>query len=131
MKTLRWKIWLARALIGFVFFFNVECAIAFLAAPQLYVPAFELSGAAGEGMLRGMGILFLMWNIPYAVALWNPVAQRRSLIEAAVMQAIGVVGETLLLLTFPAGHAVIHDSVTRFILFDGSGLVLLLIALRL
>lgn len=120
-----WKTWLARGLIGIVFFFNVECALAFLIAPQSYAPAFELGGAAGEGMVRGMGILFLMWNVPYAVALWNPVSHRRSLLEAVAMQAIGVVGETILLLTFPEGHAAVRDSVMRFILFDGVGLILL------
>jgi hypothetical protein len=133
MKIHRWtteqsRNWLARVLIGLVFFFNVQCALAFLAAPADFAPAFELSGAAGEGMVRGMGVLFLMWNVPYAVALWNPGQNRRSLIEAVVMQAIGVVGESLLLLTFPAGHPQVSASVGRFIVFDGGGLVLLLLA---
>ena len=128
MLSLNQKTWLARLLIGLVFFFNVQCAIAFLIAPQLYAASFELYGPPGEGMLRGLGLLFLMWNVPYAVALWNPVRQRTSLNEALVMQAIGVVGETLLLLTFPAGHAAIRASIERFILFDGSGLALLVLA---
>jgi hypothetical protein len=128
MLSFAQKTWLARLLIGLVFFFNVQCAILFLVAPQLYAASFELSGPPGEGMLRGLGLLFLMWNVPYAVALWNPVRQRASLYEAVAMQAIGVLGETLLLLTFPTGHAAIHASVGRFILFDGSGLALLLAA---
>jgi hypothetical protein len=119
------KNWLARLLIAPVFFFNVQCAIVFMIAPQLYAYRFELSGPPGEGMLRGLGLLFLMWNVPYAVALWNPARQRTSLIEALVMQALGVVGETLLLLTFPQGHAAIRASLGRFIIFDGSGLGLL------
>jgi hypothetical protein len=122
------KTWLARLLIALVFFFNVQCAIAFLVAPQLYAASFELSGPPGEGMLRGLGLLFLMWNVPYAVALWNPARQRTSLYEAVAMQAIGVLGETLLLLTFPAGHATIRTAIGRFIVFDGSGLGLLVIA---
>ena len=122
------KNWLARLLIGLVFFFNVQCAIAFLIAPQLYATSFELSGPPGEGMLRGLGLLFLMWNVPYAVALWNPARQRTSMFEAVAMQAIGVLGETLLLLTFPVGHAAIRATIGRFILFDGSGLALLLLA---
>ncbi|HVP21341.1 MAG TPA: hypothetical protein VMS73_05715 [Anaerolineaceae bacterium] len=125
------KNWAARGLIGLVFVFNVQCALLFLAVPQAYTPAFELSGPVGEGMLRGMGILFLMWNVPYAVALYNPHAHRTSLYEAIAMQAIGVLGETVLLLTFPAGHLTLQDSITRFIVFDGSGLVLLLLASRL
>lgn len=120
-----------RLLIGLVFFFNVQCALAFLLAPQRYAPGFELSGPVGEGMVRGMGILFLMWNVPYAAALTNPRKRRVSLIEAIVMQAIGFVGESLLLLTFPAGHAVLRASVGRFIVFDGVGLVALLAALWL
>jgi hypothetical protein len=128
MSTASQKTWLARLLIGLVFFFNVQCAVVFLAVPQLYAPSFELSGPPGEGMVRALGLLFLMWNVPYAVALWNPVRRRTALYEALVMQAIGVAGETLLLLTFPAGHAAIQGSVQRFILFDGSGLVLLILA---
>jgi len=128
MLSVTKKTWLARLLIGLVFFFNVQCAIVFLAAPQLYAASFELSGPPGEGMLRGLGLLFLMWNVPYAVALWNPTRQRISLYEAVAMQAIGVVGESLLLATFPVGHAVIRESIWRFIIFDGSGLVLLILA---
>ena len=128
MVTSSQKIWLARLLIGLVFFFNVQCAIAFLAVPQLYATSFELSGAPGEGMVRTLGLLFLMWNVPYAVALWHPARQRTALYEAVVMQASGVLGETLLLVTFPAGHVAIQASVGRFILFDGSGLVALLLA---
>ena len=128
MRTANRKTWLARLLIGWVFFFNVQCAVAFLVAPQLYTASFELNGPPGEGMLRGLGLLFLMWNVPYAVALWNPARQRTSLYEALAMQAIGVVGESLLLAAFPAGHPTIQASVGRFIIFDGSGLILLLIA---
>ena len=120
------RIWLARLLIGLVFFFNLQCAVVFLWSPQVYVSSFELSGAAGEAMLRGLGLLFLMWNVPYAVALWNPVRYKVSLFEAVAMQALGVLGETAILLSFPGGHASIHDSVSRFILFDGFGLAALL-----
>jgi hypothetical protein len=44
------------------------------------------------------------------------------------MQAIGVMSESLLLATFPAGHAAIREPVGRFILFDGNGRVLLALA---
>ena len=119
-----------RLLIGLVFLFNVQCALAFLISPQQYAPGFELSGPVGDGMVRGMGILFLMWNVPYAVALLHPL-RRVSLFEATVMQAIGFTGETMLLLTFPPGHEVLRASMGRFILFDGVGLVALLAALLL
>lgn len=125
------RLWLARALIFVVFFFNVDCAVEFLVSPGLYAPGFELTGAPGEGMIRGMGVLFLMWNVPYAVALWHPVRQRVSLWQAVMMQFIGLVGETLLLLTLEPGHAVLRGSVERFIRFDGFGLVCLLLAVFL
>jgi hypothetical protein len=124
-QTLGFKVWLARFCIGLVFFFNVQCAILFLWSPQLYAPSFELAGAAGEGMLRGIGILFLMWNVPYAAALWNPIRFKVSLIEALVMQAIGAAGETILLVSLPGFHPVLRASVTRFIVFDAVGVLLL------
>lgn len=127
-KSNQWKLWLARLLIGVVFFFNVECALSFIIAPEVYAPAFELAGYAGVGMIRGMGILFLMWNVPYAFALWNPMKFGISLIQAIIMQAIGALGETLLLVTFPAGYALLRSSVLRFIVFDASGLVFLIVA---
>ena len=80
-------------------------------------------------MLQGMGILFVMWNVPYAVALSHPVRRRVSLVEAIAMQAIGLFGETLLLFSLPGGHPALVDSVGRFILFDGVGLGALVIAL--
>lgn len=128
MNPLLRRIWPARLLIGIVFFFNVQCALAFLIAPQNYAPAFELSGAPGAGMVRGMGILFLMWNVPYAAALWQPMRHFFSLTEAVVMQTIGLVGETLIWLNLPVVHASARGSILRFIWFDGGGLVLLLAA---
>ena len=122
------RIWLARLLIGYVLFVNLQAAVLFLAQPEAFAPGFELSGAAGRGLLQGMGLLFLMWNVPYAVALSQPVKQRVSLLEALVMQAIGVFGETFLLLGLPAGHPALIDSVGRFIVFDAIGLGALVIA---
>ena len=131
MRLIFQPVWISRILIGLVLFFNVQCVLAFLIAPGLYAPGFELSGAVGEGMVRGMGILFVMWNVPYAVAVSNPVRRRISLYEAAAMQGIGLVGETLLLATFPPGHPVVTASIERFILFDGLGLLALLAAVRI
>ena len=125
------RLWLARLLIAYVLFVNVQSAVLFLLQPEAYAPGFELSGAAGAGMLRGMGLLFLMWNVPYAVALSHPVRRRVSLYEALVMQAIGLFGETYLLLSLPSGHPALVNSVGRFILFDGIGLAALVVALFL
>ena len=82
-------------------------------------------------MIRGFGLLFIMWNVPYVIALINPVIYRVSLIEAVVMQLIGAVGETVILLTLPGNHSALTVSVTRFIIFDGAGFFVLLAALLL
>lgn len=120
---------LARLLIGAVFLFNVQCALAFLAFPGRYAPAFELPGEIGAAMIRGMGVLFLMWNVPYAVALWNPMRYRLALWEALVMQAIGVLGESIIYMTLSPDHEIARASIARFITFDAVGLMALLAAL--
>jgi hypothetical protein len=122
------RLWAARLLIGYVLVVNVQAAVLFLAQPESFAAGFELSGTAGRGMVQGMGLLFLMWNVPYAVALSHPLKRRVSLLEALVMQAIGVFGETFLLFGLPAGHPALVDSVGRFILFDGIGLGALVLA---
>jgi hypothetical protein len=123
------RIWAARALIGAVILWNVQCAVAFLAAPATFAPGFELGGPAGEAMVRGMGLLFLMWNVPYVVALLHPVRHRTSLYEAIAMQAIGLAGESLILLSLGDGHPAASDTILRFIAFDGVGLALLALAI--
>lgn len=117
---------LARGLIGVVIFFNLQAALVFLLWPQNYISAFELEGVIGEAMLRGLGVLFLMWNVPYAVALWNPIRYRISLYEALVMQTLGLVGESLIYATVPEIHSLVRGSIMRFIAFDAFGLILLI-----
>lgn len=90
-----------------------------------------MTGVAGEAMLQGMGLLFLMWNIPYIFAAVQPLRHFISLIEAVIMQFIGVAGETLLLVGLNGEHPSLEASVQRFILFDGGGLVLLIAAFLL
>ena len=124
-------LFISRFLIGVVLALNVQCAVLFIVTPAVFAPGFELSGVAGESIVRGMGILFLMWNVPYLIALTNPLARRWSLIEATAMQAIGLVGESLMVFSLPAGHAALRMTGLRFILFDAGGLVLLVLALYL
>ena len=125
------RTWVARILIIGVTFMNIQAAVQFVLSPQNYAWGFELSGEPGDAMMRGMGLLFLMWNIPYIFAVVHPVKNFISLIEAVIMQLIGVVGESLILLRLPGEHPLIHESVTRFILFDGAGLFPLIAALIL
>jgi hypothetical protein len=125
MTPPRVHLWTGRVLIGAVVLWNVQCAAAFLAAPRTYAPGFELAGPAGEAVVRGVGLLFLMWNVPYVVALMHPVRHRTSLYEAVAMQAIGLIGETLILWTLGGGHPAASGTILRFIAFDGAGLALL------
>lgn len=120
--------WLARILIGIVVFFNLDAAFSFMLQPERYTPGFELAGVPGQAVIQGMGVLFLMWNVPYIVALLDPSRHFVSLFEALVMQAIGVLGESIILLTLQGVHPLIEATAIRFIIFDGGGLVLLLIA---
>lgn len=121
--------WIAQGLIGIVVFFNLDAAFSFMFHPDLYAPGFEISGIPGRAVTQGMGILFLMWNVPYLFALVNPLKHFTSLIEAVLMQAIGVFGETILLFNLAGSHPVITVTTQRFIVFDGGGLVLLVVAL--
>ena len=122
------RLLLARLCIAAVLVWNVQCAVAFLVAPAGFAAGFELAGPAGEAAVRGIGLLFLMWNVPYAVALWHPVRHRVSLYEALAMQGIGLVGETLIRLALPAALVLARASIGRFILFDAAGLALLALA---
>jgi hypothetical protein len=122
------RLWLGRFFIAVVVFLNLQAAVAFVLHPGDYASGFEISGVAGNAMVQGMGLLFVMWNIPYIVALLHPVRYRISLIEAICMQTIGVAGETSLKLLLPASHTILIASVNRFILFDAADLFFLLLA---
>jgi len=125
------RIWMARVLIGIVTFFNLECALVFILTPHIYTAGFEVSGIPGETMVRGLGILFLMWNIPYIIAFISPATNRLSLYEALLMQAIGFMGESMMFATLPAGYRILRTTALRFIVFDGAGLLALLWAVWL
>ena len=122
------KLWLSRLLLFLVTAWNVQAALVFIFTPKVFVPAYELSGVAGEAAIRGAGVLFLMWNVPYLFALWNPIRYKLALIFALLMQLIGLIGESFILSTLAADHAVLRASVLRFIAFDGGGLFLLSLA---
>jgi hypothetical protein len=128
-KKLDLRLWVARLLIAVVVAWNLECALVFLLSPAVYAPGFELIGTPGAAAVRGFAVLFLMWNIPYLVALWQPCLNRRSLWEALSMQSVGVIGESLILFSIPAGHALLQASLLRFIAFDAAGVLLLSLAL--
>ncbi|MBE0684447.1 MAG: hypothetical protein IH585_00450 [Anaerolineaceae bacterium] len=120
---------IASVLIGIVFTINIQAGIDFYFNPEKYTSAYELSGIPGEISVAGVGLLFIMWNVPYAFALWNPIKNRISLLQATIMQTFGVIGETALLYRFsPHDFPHLASSIKRFIYFDGAGLLLLLLA---
>ena len=125
----RGPLWLARACIVLVLAVNLQCAVAPVAHPEAYAASFQLAGLGGATMVRSLGLLFLMWNVPYAVAAWHPWRHRVSLAEAVVMQAIGLVGEALMMQALPqTGHEALRATGERFVRFDAAGLLLLLLA---
>jgi len=124
-------LWFARAAVLAVLIANMSAAIPYLLRPADYAAAYELTGVPGEVAVRGFGILFLMWAVPFIPAVWHPTRNRVAFVCVLAMQAIGLAGESLMLAGLPAGHAALRTTGLRFIAFDGAGLVLLLIAYRL
>jgi hypothetical protein len=116
-------LWLARLVVGTVFFFNVTCALAFVTQPDRYAPGFEVSGVPGRTLVRGIGILFLMWNATYPPVLFRPAQHRTLFAVVLIQQAIGLAGETWMWATLPAGHPALAATGLRFMAFDGAGLV--------
>lgn len=117
-------LWFNRAAFAIVFAINVWCAISFVLFPQSFVGAYELSGISGEAAVRGMGVVFLMWNATYPVYIAHPYRYKVLGGIIIVQQIIGCVGETAILLTLGSGHAVLASSILRFIAFDAAGLVI-------
>ena len=122
---------IARVALSAVLLANLSAAIPYLARPAGYVAAFELSGAPGEVAVRGLGLLFLMWAVPFIPAIVHPVKYRIAFACVLAMQVIGLLGETLMLLGLPAGHAALRATGLRFIAFDSVGLGILLMAYRM
>lgn len=121
-------VWFARIVVGIVFVVNVWCALVFIFDPATYVAGFELSNVPGRIVVQSFGILFLMWNATYPPVLFDPLGQRTMFAVVLVQQAIGVMGETWLALTLPAGYSTLMTTGLRFMVFDGLGLMLLILA---
>ncbi len=128
MRCILIRPWLACLLIGIVTAWNLQAAFVFIFLPGRFVNAYELSGAAGEAAIRGFGILFLMWNVPYLFAVRDPIRYQLALTFALLMQSIGLIGESYIFSTLTVEHVLLRDSILRFIIFDGAGLLLLAVA---
>jgi hypothetical protein len=125
------RLWGARVLIGVVIAWNLQCALVFFLHPEGFATGIELTGIPGAAAVRGIAVMFAMWNVPYLVALWNPARNRVSLWEALAMQLLGLAGESVILFLLPAGYDTLHASILRFIIFDTAGLVMLAAAILL
>ncbi len=119
--------WLSRTLIGLVFFINMLCAIQFIVQPAAYSYQFDLSGEQGVVVIRSVGILFTMWNVPYAIAMLDPVRFKVALISALIMQLIGFIGETCLYMNVQ-NLLNTKQSILRFMYFDLAGFAILIMA---
>ena len=123
--SVRAATWAVRAAYLVVFVVNVQCAISFIVNPSGYAGAYELSGVPGEVAVQGIGVAFLMWNVTYPAVIASPRRFRALGVVVLVQQAIGLVGESLILAGLPAGHDVLAASIERFIAFDAFGLVVM------
>lgn len=123
--NLRLATWIARIAFAAVFAINVQCATGFVAQPGQFLGAYELAGASGEVAIRGVGIVFLMWNATYPAFIIAPRRFRVLGWVVLVQQVVGLIGESMLLVSLPAGHAMLASSLQRFIAFDGIGLAVM------
>ena len=124
-------LWTARGALALVLAWNLQAALAFILAPDAHAPGFEVGGVPGRVIVRGFGILFLMWNVPYVAALVHPLRHIVPFACAVVAQFIGLAGETWMAVTLPPDHEALRATGLRFIAFDGAGFVLLAIAFAL
>ena len=127
----KWRVWVARALVALVFAINVQCAVQFIVWPGAFTAAYQLEGASAEAIVRSIGICFLMWNATYPPVIVQPGRYRVLFGVVLAQQAIGLVGESLLLASLDPGLPVLASSIERFIAFDAAGLVALAFAFLL
>ncbi len=117
--------WIVRLLVGLVLAANLSAAVPFVLHPTRYAAGFELEGVVGDVLVRSIGLLFVMWIVPYLPAIWNPARYRICLPIIVVQQLVGLTGELWMWWALPAGHAALRATGQRFILFDAAGLLLL------
>lgn len=128
-RGVRAAAWGVRGAFALVFAVNVQCAASFVLWPEAFAGGFELAGVPGAAAVRGLGVAFLMWNATYPPVIANPRRFRALFAVVLVQQAVGLAGESWILLSLPVGHAALAASIIRFIAFDAAGLVLMAAAL--
>jgi len=130
-RSAAWRAWSARIVVSLVLVANLSAAIPYLVNPAAYTAGFELRGLAGAAMVRGLAVLFLMWNATFLPVILEPVRQRTLFGVILSQQVIGLVGEIWILGSLPSGHAALTATGLNFIVFDGVGLALLVFAFAL
>ena len=120
-------LWIGRAIVATVCTWNLTAAVPFVLNPANYTRSFELAdcGIGGEILVRGLGIAFLMWQVPFLPVIWHPGRQRTPFLCVLGMQVLGLVGESIMMASLPGEHAPLRATGWRFILFDGAGLLLM------
>lgn len=127
-KTRGIALWAARISLALVFIINLQCCFGFIVFPEQFIGAYELVGVPGIVALQGLAVAFLMWNATYPIAIFNPIKYKIVFIIVLIQQAIGLIGESFIFLNIDNAHALLQASVLRFIIFDGAGLILMLIS---
>ncbi len=123
-----WRLQAARLTIGAVLVSNLSAAIPYVLSPERFASSFELSGIAGGAMVRAIGVLFLMWCAAYVPVIAHPDRNAALFGVILAQQVIGLVGEAWIAATLPAGHGALAGMGLRFMVFDGAGLALLVLA---
>jgi hypothetical protein len=118
--------WIARILLSAVFTANLSAAIPFILTPERFTSGFEVSGIPGQVAVRGIGILFLIWNATYPPVIVRPGRYRVLFGVILVQQLIGLIGESVMYLALPESHHALRTTGLRFITFDGFGLLALI-----
>ncbi|MDO4400605.1 MAG: hypothetical protein Q4D27_06620 [Coriobacteriia bacterium] len=124
--------WIARLAVLIVFALNVTCAIQFILYPVESAAAYGLPRTQEAGaMAAGLGVAFLMWNVTYPAVIVSPSRFRALYVVVLFQQLVGLVGESFILWRLYGtglGSGLMAAGITRFIIFDAAGLVLMLVA---
>ncbi|MBN1318039.1 MAG: hypothetical protein JXA42_21330 [Anaerolineales bacterium] len=122
----RWLL-LSRLAVVSVLVWHLSAAIPFTLHPETFITSFgvEGCGVGGTVMVRGLGVAFLMWQIPYLPVIWHPARQKTCFGCVLGMQVVGLLGELLMLIDLPSGNPALLATGWRFVFFDGTGLLLL------
>lgn len=108
-----------------VFVSNMICIVSFILWPQYYTGSYQLSGSEGaEAAIIGFGVAFAMWNVTYPFFVFGKKNRTLGLV-IIVQQVVGLIGELFIQSGLNENQARLSSSITRFVLFDAGGLVLL------